>query len=767
MAASSSIARHATMCCSSSTRAAALAPRLGRVVHGARAFSSSDRAQFLFRRPQRHADPRQLVRELVDARQNDRLDVVARVYPQLAQSQAVAATTQASGSSSSPVVTHDTLQYLMKFVASTNRFSLLVRMFDDLETTFGFRPTAQDHHNLLLGMARARKLDRAINWLESMPTSHGIRPRDVDWNVVLDGFRRERDAQGMRTLVERMRRSNCLPNVVTYNTLISGLFEAGLVDEVRATIREMNDSAVEPDLFTETALLTGFLTINEMASASQCQQRLKRIVDEQGPSMSDTAAVNALIKFACATEGFGEALRLAVRYKERRHRLDTWTINTLSLEGAKNINSAEEGARLIDELEQVLDIDADRRTWSIVLTGVLSGPGGVKEALKVHHEARARSIQSDSKLVQPLLSALLEPSPTHETMAIAKELYEDLAYTSKGYQTSPDLSIYVTLLRACANPAASDIDFAKVLVADMRQRGLKLDGPAVTWQIIGLMRASSTWQEAFAAYDEMRALDVTVFDQNAYNTILSAFTSLSFSSSSPSDEMTGTVAPSKLVLEFLSDMRSASPPCPPNSVTYSMLLSHYSRSRGASAQHVSRLHSLIKLDSSLDPDTALFNSLMSAYSRVGAFNVAYRIWDSMLANVSNYRIRPDNVTLSIMLDTCGYDNNASKAVQVWNQVAQGMAGGGIDKRNVKNWDSYVECMCRCGMWRDAERAVFEEMGKRGEVEPARSTCETLLKMSRSGTDGAWEQRWKTWSDRVRQELPNVWQELDEHVKWSG
>ncbi|KAK4056593.1 hypothetical protein OIO90_002441 [Microbotryomycetes sp. JL221] len=742
----------------STAKAAEAAPPPSR---HSRSFATTTTSHFLFRRPRNQGDPRQLARELIQAKHDDRLDVIARVYPAL-----VSATNDARqdnrATSSTPYITHANLQQVMRFVALTNRFNLLLRMFDELESVFGFRPTSADHHILVLGMAKANKLDQAISWLKSMPTTHGLTPQQADWNVVLAAFKRRKDLKGMTALVDQMRASGIKPDTVTYNTLIAGLFDLGMVEQVRDTIKLMQQERVEPDLFTETALLTGFLGVNEMASATQSQQRLKALVDELGPGARDAAAVNALVKFASAQKGFSEGLRLAVRYKEREHAVDSWTINTLALEGAKNVHSADEASRLIDELEQVLGVPADRRTWGIVLQGVLIGPEGLKEALKVHEDARLRSVQPDAKLVQPLLSALLEPSPTSESMAVARELYEDLANTSKSYQTSPDLSIYVTLLRACAHPAVSDLDFSRLLLSDMRQRGLKVDGPTMTWQIIGLMRTAQSWEEAFAAYDETRALDVSALDAKAYNTILAAFTSLKI----PNADV---LAPSRLVLEFLSDMRTATPPCPPDSVTYSMLLSHYSkRVSEASASHVSRLHSLIKLDSTLDPDTALFNSLMAAYSRVASYQNALRIWDSMIANSSfNERIRPDHVTLSIVLDTCGYANDDRRAIEIWDQVKVGRAGAGLDTRNVKNWDSFVECMCRCKKWDEAERAVFEQMGSRGEVEPQSSTLQTLLKMSRTDEAAEWQHRWQKYSQRAKEELPHLWNMLDEGIRLQG
>jgi pentatricopeptide repeat protein len=712
-----------------------------------RPFSSSASTSFLFNRPP-PANAAKILQDLVDARTNARLDIISKLYPSL-----VTAVQSLSGGAP---LSHARLQSVMRFVASTNRFTLLLKMFDDLPL-LGFEHTAHDHHILILGMARAGKVSKALKWIETMARTHGIHPSTSDWNVVLGGYRRAGDLEGMKDVVERMRAAGYAPNVVTYNSLISALFEFGRIDDVREMVREMEENEVRADLWTETALLTGFVEAGELASAREVKQRLERVLDQVDGPPSDTAAVNAFIKFESADKGFPQGSRLAKRYRDRGYALDAWTLNTLAREGAKGLATAEEGVRMLEDLEDVTGATADRRSWSIVLSGVLSGEGGLPEALKVHQEARDRSIQPDSSMVQPLLQSLLLPSPSPSSLAIAKTLYEDLAQASRSYHTSPDLSIYVTLLRACADPSHPDLEYSRTLVTDMRERGVRLDGASVTWHIVALMRAASSFEEAFQAYDQIRALDPTALDQSAYNTILAAFTSLSFPS--PASPLIPTQAPPPLIMEFLSDMRHSSPPQPPNSITYSLLLSYYSRTHSASASSISHLHSLIKLDINLDPDTALFNSLMGAYSRVGAFNAAYRIWDSMRANPTS-ATRVDNVSLSIMLDTCGWNGGKAalrRAEQVWADAVEGR----IDVRpNRKNWDSWVECLCRLGEFDRAERIVFEEMGREVGLE----TVEMLLKMVRRSEDG--DERWKRVRERVRNEMSEeVWERVQAVAPW--
>lgn len=705
-----------------------------------RPFSSTASTSFFFNRPP-PATPKKLLDELVDARKADRLDLVTKIYPSLVDA-------IRSSPHSREGLSHARLQSVMRFVATTSRFNLLLKMFNDLPS-FGFEPDAMDHQLLLQGMGRSGKLSKALKWIEAMESTHGVRPSVADWNVVLGGYRRARDAEGMKEVVESMKARGVELNVVTYNTLISALFENGDVEGVRRIRREMDAAGVEADVWTETALLTGFVDAGELASASEVRRRLVPKDARDAPKL-DTPAVNALIKLESAEKGFLAGMRMAGRYRDRGFRLDAWTLNTLAGEGAKGLHNALEGTALVEEMEEMTGLAADRRAWTIVVGGVLRGEGGIDEALKIYQEARDRSIKPDSSMVQPLLSALLEPFPTSATFATAKSLYEDLATSSREHNLSPDTSIYVTLLRACANPSHPDLEYSRTLLADMRERRVRLEAPTVTWHIVALMRASSNFEDAFQAYDTIRALDVPALDQASYNTILAAFTSLSFPSPSSSRALLAPAAPPTMILEFLSDMRRASHP--PDSITYSLLLRYYSRTASASVSTISHIHSLIKLDIHLDPDVALFNSLMNAYARVGAFGPAYRIWDSMRANRGGPSV--DRVSVSIVLDSCGWqggDVASQRARRIWDELRD----EGFEL-NLKNWESWVECLCRVGDFGEAERVVFEEMGKGSEVPATVSTFETLIKLARREKG-----RWASVRARVEKERPELWEELRE------
>lgn len=720
-----------------------------------RPFSSSSSHQFFFRRPT--VKPSQIAKDIYQAANDGRPDVVAKLYPSLVDTYKSNPST--SSSSSSPLVSRPKLQFLMRTIAKTNRVNLLLKMFQDLPTVFGFEVTALDHHLLVMGLSNSGKMLRAQRWLDSMEKTHGIKPQIADYNLILNAWRRKQDLYEMRKVVKHMKeRHGIEPNVVTYNTFISTMFEKGSIEEVRKLREEMQRVGVEPDVYTETALLAGYVDVGELASAKEVQTRLapkvmraaeSGIVDS---SKYDTAMVNALLKYEAVVHGFDKAVTLTDRYKRGGIPLDLFTVNTLLVEGSKGVRSAEEGVRLIEMVEDLVEIESDKRAWSVTIKGLLEGLGGIDEALKLYQIARDRSIDPDTAMIHPLVNYLFTPSPTPDSFATAKSLYDDLSSSPRTFDSIPEEPIYALLLRACAHPSILDLNYSRTLISDMKTRGIKLEPEIALYSIQALMRASSNYDEAFQAYDEMRALDPSILsDANDYNKILTTFLYLNFPSSSSTPPPS---APPELVMEFIADMRTSQHPA--NSITYSILLTYYSRTSSASITLIEHLHSLIKLDINLDPDTALFNSLMSAFSHVKAFSQTYRIWESMCANrrAGTTSVGPDQRSLSIVIDTCGWDKSSDAKLRgrrIWNDVESRL---GI-RKNKKNWDTWVECLCR---WREVDEAmevVFGEMGKEGRPRADRDTLEHLLKFARSVDEDKWEEV----RARLGRERPDLFEEL--------
>jgi pentatricopeptide repeat protein len=168
---------------------------------------------------------------------------------------------------------------------------------------------------------------------------------------------------------------------------------------------------------------------------------------------------------------------------------------------------------------------------------------------------------------------------------------------------------------------------------------------------------------------------------------------------------------------------------------------------------------MIKLDPMITIDIPLLNSLMDAFARVGAYAEAFEVWDELVERrpreTQIHNQNPGMVeelyspSINIMLDACGFSGSLFRGKKAWNWATRWSLN-----RNKKNWDAYVECLCRCGQMEDAFEVVKRMKSDGGVPEPSRETVELLVKFSwRNERNSEWIK------ERVEEEFPEWWPEM--------
>ncbi|KEP49041.1 PPR domain protein, partial [Rhizoctonia solani 123E] len=156
-------------------------------------------------------------------------------------------------------------------------------------------------------------------------------------------------------------------------------------------------------------------------------------------------------------------------------------------------------------------------------------------------------------------------------------------------------------------------------------------------------------------------------------------------------------------------------------------------------EHIQRIHTLLKLDTDLTPDTGLLNSLMLAYGHAGAIENVLAIWGQMVDR------RWNSASASIVIDALGRSgrSNLNRARKLWDLLRRHHGS----KLTVNIYTSWVEALCRLGEFAEAERVVFVDMS--GNVRPDEKTLRTLVSF-------AWRVgRQAKVLDDVRRQFPGV------------
>jgi pentatricopeptide repeat protein len=339
------------------------------------------------------------------------------------------------------------------------------------------------------------------------------------------------------------------------------------------------------------------------------------------------------------------------------------------------------------------------------------------------------------------------------------------------------------------------------LLTDMRQRGIKFPhivqasvhfqapkhsprpslSPLAALTVL-LMQGAPSHEAAFKMYAYARVVDpkAGAFGSKEYKQVVRAFAELRVIRSeedvwregggnnwvdrAPARGHTRTEVyappPAALYYEIMRDMQSAGYEVGVSE--YTMILKAYaavsmdsdpdsalsSAHNGHVLEHIQRMHTLLKLDTNLTPNTMLLNTLMNAYGHAGALDSALAVWDQMKwpGNGAGATVR-DNASISIVLDALGRSGRTSlsRARHLWDALRRRQAV----RLNVNNYTSWVEALCRMGEFSEAERVVFVDMRGNGRVRPDEKTLRTLVSF-------AWRVgRQAQVLEDVRREFPGV------------
>ncbi|KAI9065923.1 hypothetical protein FKP32DRAFT_1756417 [Trametes sanguinea] len=291
----------------------------------------------------------------------------------------------------------------------------------------------------------------------------------------------------------------------------------------------------------------------------------------------------------------------------------------------------------------------------------------------------------------------------------------------------PSAAAYQLLIRALTTSTKIEkyLPLAVSLIEDMQRFGMTLDPQTTASVLILLMNASTTPQEAFEMYRivcSMKETQGADLNEEGYVAVLDAFCKLS--------TWPDGVPSTQLYFSIVDDMAKRGVRLGPK--VYTVILAQMGKLATAAlksdniaiqetiAKAIMRIHNKITLNPSFTPDTPLYNQLMDAYQRAGCFIEACRVWQMLYASG-----RFSEASVSIILDACAYARAYDMAVRIYSMLK--------DVRfplSLKNWNTYLECLCRVGKLDEAMKVVCLEMTHSDHgVEPDEESVRILLKFA--------------------------------------
>ncbi|KAF9486296.1 hypothetical protein BDN70DRAFT_869771 [Pholiota conissans] len=399
-----------------------------------------------------------------------------------------------------------------------------------------------------------------------------------------------------------------------------------------------------------------------------------------------------------------------------------------------------------------------KATYSLALTNSLTS-GRIEDAIQIYAEAIKAGIKPLESLLSPFLKVLTRDSSSEEyfdkAIATTRQLADTVVPIPSGSSQplpgrpyGPGLSIYHGLIRALCDAPNTDsyTTIINELLDEMKVRGLPTNTSShASAKVILDLRRTRDFVKTEDVYHQYRPL----LNEYGYLAILKEYCRIAFSGD----------LEVPIVTEFFSivqDMRLAKVPI--TNAVYNTFL-HAVGVTGTRIKHTGqlkrlidstrRVHDFLTLDASITPDATLWNQLMNTYQRLGCFAEACRLWEVMYLTG-----RFDQISINIMLDACGFMGNLRVARSMLTKLEKARIN-----LDLRNWNTWVECLCRTGRFEEAIDVVLVKIRQNG-YEPDLQSVRVLLKFARKlPMQGANVVR-----ARVEEGLPNLWRRLPQELK---
>lgn len=396
---------------------------------------------------------------------------------------------------------------------------------------------------------------------------------------------------------------------------------------------------------------------------------------------------------------------------------------------------------------------------SLLTTGLVKPSAeAVDEALKIYREyisrrdlaARNETAQTEVVHDNPA------PQPIDSTATRDESDYLD----------PPARRTYRLLLRTLTSKehVVKRLPDAVMLVEDMQRYGIRVDRRLATSIIIILMRVSDTPTAALRLYRLISRPEVvhdegpdgTKLTEDSYAAILHAFCTL--------PTWPHEVPSTRQYFEIVADMRKQG--IPTTSKVYTIIIRQLAQLatsaagqpdndeesdtvRQMIAKTLARVHNQLTVNSEFTPDLPLWNQLMDAYQRAGCFAEACRVWQKLAASGMF-----NHASVSIIIDACAYNEAYDVAVRIYTTLME------LEyPMNIRNWNTFLECLCRLDRLDEAMKVLCLEMtGRTDGVEPDHESVRILLKFA------AKKNREIEVRSRVKRFLPKLYFSLPEDLR---
>ncbi|WVF69284.1 hypothetical protein IAT40_004060 [Kwoniella sp. CBS 6097] len=613
------------------------------------------------------------------------------------------------------------------------------RIYGDLESKFGCETDEKYGRAMVRTLARSGMVEQALDLAKTLDTSA------VDWRDLLRAATTHRPSL-VKHIFPFLRQTSP-PTSSDYDLALRALRSNHRPSDPSSTRSELDtllshiqaeDIKLSP--YATEELMRIHLSLGDLDEA---QQLVSQFEPASGRSLGSW---NAIVELDIARSDVSALEQTVQKMRDVGLEAPQRALSYLSCQALSNLISSRSSVGFsdivssVEAAEMISGTTARTDVWADMVRLYLAEVkqhDALDVAVQIYHETLSRGLETSAEFAKNLIIPLCN-GRQQVRLEAAMRIYDE--YTSlpswMDGKVSPQererfAAVYQYLLIACARSTPPAVGTAIRLLSDMRAHAIEITPTNLVSLLILLMKSSNDHTAAFDIYAHFYALDPNAIDEQGYKAILTAYLNLS-SEHSP-------YPPPELFVDMMRDMHRAG--YQPGSHLLSSLLKQYghactrfrrrirsSRSSKAEdsnvdeneirikvelqldsvAQSIRNIHTLIKLDPLISPDIPLLSSLMDAYARVGAYSECFEVWDELVQR--RHREPASTIKqsyaagISVILDACGWSYSLLRGRKVW---AWAKRWDLVWEK--KQYESWVECLCRNGQIQEAGTVVLDEM----------------------------------------------------------
>ncbi|THV07537.1 hypothetical protein K435DRAFT_260579 [Dendrothele bispora CBS 962.96] len=650
------------------------------------------------------------------------LDVIHQYYPALAW-EVSQASSRAPGPSHSAtidgtrvqdIISRQDFEVMLEALGASGRPNDLQRMgeiLSDMIRVFELPPDVQTHSAILRGLVQCRNVQTLQRWLRQMPTKPGhVALTTEHYHMLLEASSDFASFKFMRSLVQSMRQSDCLPTVETYAILIQGLWKLSPTRKpapgiIAPILREMREGGIPFDSAFQKFLESLYLG-EGLPKYAQDIKTTYRSIYESNLSPEKLLENQWIPRMSDASRNIETKLEVYKEFVQQGGAPSPEVFDAL-LQNSRKLSDME-------AIANTLDMDPTIRQWSILLSNQFP-LYKIKGALAIYQEAIAAGMKPEAALVGPLLKEIFDSPelPAEDHIKRGLDIYEDFcSHTSaESSDLSPsNLAIHRIVLAALTELPNEYSGATSALIEELQTRNVPVHDITAS-MIVAKMKQANDYNAALKVYKAYRS----GLDAQGYESVLEAFAGMC---------LERRVVPSlQMYFSLVKDMKSAG--FLPGPSVYTILLrvlgqigafakrnAEYNALVNKCVSATRRAHDLITLDSSIVPDALLWNHLMDTYLRLNCFGDVFRVWDQMYISKQF-----DNFSVGIVFEVCGRTRTPHLIAQTYSRLTRENF-----RMSLSNWHSYIEALCSVGNINEALKALCWDMSTKGilpEVQTAK------------------------------------------------